>query len=239
MEVVGYTFADDSLLKTALTHRSFANENQELECEDNEKLEFLGDAVLDLVVGHRLMRAFPTLKEGELSVTRAQLVSEVALARVAKEIDLGSYLRLGKGERRSGGREKSSLLADAFEALVAAVYLDGGFMAAEELVVRLLGERIQTVETTGFYDFKTRLQEAAQARLKATPRYQVIAEHGPEHDKTFVVVVFIGGRKWGEAAGKSKKAAEQKAAASAAFVLEGAEASELDRARRENVENTE
>ena len=236
MKLLGYQFDKVDLLVRAVTHRSFANENRKFANGDNEKLEFLGDAVLDLVVGHRLMDAFPDLKEGQLSVTRAQIVSEAALAEVARDIELGQYLRLGKGEERSGGREKASLLADSFEALVAAVYLDGGFAASEELIGRLLGDRIQNVETTGFYDFKTRLQEAAQARLKATPTYQVIGEEGPDHDKTFIVVVSIGTRKWGEAAGKSKKAAEQKAAANAAFVLEGADADEIERARAEIAE---
>lgn len=232
-EVLGYRFNDRSKLETALTHRSFANENKKLDRIDNEKLEFLGDAVLDLVVGHAIMDAFPELKEGELSVTRAQVVSEAGLSELARELKLGDFLFLGKGEQRSGGRNKSSLLADAFEAVIAAVYLDGGFDVAKELVTRLLGARLANVETTGFYDFKTRLQEAAQARLKATPIYQVIGEQGPDHDKTFVVSVLIGAREWGRAAGKSKKAAEQKAAANAAFVLEGAAAAEIEEARAE------
>ncbi len=191
-EVLGYRFDDLSRLEIALTHRSFANENRELGRLDNEKLEFLGDAVLDLVVGHALMDAHPNLREGELSVTRSQVVSEAGLSEAARELELGAYLFLGKGEERSGGREKSSLLANAFEAMIAAVYLDGGFDAARALAGRLLGEKIENVETTGFYDFKTRLQEAAQARLKATPVYAVIGEQGPDHDKTFIVSVLIG-----------------------------------------------
>jgi len=232
-EVLGYQFEDSSKLETALTHRSYANENKALGRVDNEKFEYLGDAVLDLVVGHALMIAFPELKEGELSVTRSQVVSETGLSEVAKEIGLGDFLFLGKGEARSGGRQKPSLLADAFEALIAAVYLDGGFDAAEALIKHLLSERIARVETTGFYDFKTRLQEAAQARLKATPVYRVIDERGPDHDKTFVVSVMIGEREWGQAAGKSKKAAEQNAAGNAAFVLEGAAQSDVAEARAE------
>jgi ribonuclease-3 len=229
--VLGYQFTDPGLLQTALTHRSFANENQGLERSDNEKLEFLGDAVLDLVVGHRLFEGLPSASEGELSVTRAQVVSEAGLSEVAREIGLGRYLFLGKGEERSGGRDKSSLLADAFEAVIAAVYLDGGFAAAEALVRRLLDKRIANVEITGFYDFKTRLQEAAQARLKATPEYRVVGEVGPDHDKTFTVAVEINGREWGRAAGKSKKSAEQRAAANAAFILEGADAEVIEEAK--------
>lgn len=230
-EVLGYRFSDRDRLQTALTHRSFANENRRLGREDNEKLEFLGDAVLDLVVGHLLMEGHPELAEGELSVTRAQVVSEAGLAEVAIEIGLGRFLFLGKGEHQSGGREKPSLLADAFEAVVAAVYLDGGFDAAWTLIATHFGERIANAETTGFYDFKTRLQEAAQARLKATPEYQVIGEDGPDHDKTFIVAVHIGNREWARGAGKSKKSAEQRAAATAAFLLEGADAEVIEAAR--------
>ena len=156
------------LLERALTHRSFANESR-AGTGDNEKLEFLGDAVLDLVVGHHLMDAFPTLREGELSVTRAQVVSETGLSEVAAELGLGEFLRLGKGEERTGGRDKPSLLADAFEAVVAAVYLDGGFEATRDLVERLLAARMGAIDATGFHDFKTRLQESAQAKLRATP----------------------------------------------------------------------
>lgn len=221
--LLGHRFADPSRLSTALTHRSFANEHASEGLADNEKLEFLGDAVLDLVVGHRLMDTFPQLAEGELSVTRAQVVSEQGLSEIATELGLGAFLRLGKGEERSGGRDKPSILADAFEAVVAAVYLDGGFSAVWDLVGRVLGARIAAVEFTGFYDFKTRLQEAAQARLKATPVYRVVAEIGPDHDKIFEVAVLIGDDEWARAAGKSKKAAEQNAAAAAAFLLDGAD----------------
>lgn len=231
-DVLGYGFANRELLETALTHRSFANENRALGRSDNEKLEFLGDAVLDLVVGERLMERFPEASEGELSVTRAQVVSEAGLSEVARELGLGGHLFLGRGEDQTGGRDKPSLLADAFEAVIAAVYLDGGFEAARALIHRVLGERIDNVETTGFYDFKTRLQEAAQARLRATPVYRVVGEEGPDHDKTFVVAVEINDREWGRAVGKSKKSAEQRAAASAAFLLEGADEETLERARK-------
>jgi ribonuclease-3 len=154
------------------------------------------------------------------------VVSEAGLSEVAAELGLGEFLRLGKGEERTGGRSKPSLLADAFEAVVAAVFLDAGFEAARDLVERLLGERLQAIDATGFHDFKTRLQESAQAKLRATPEYRVIGEAGPDHDKTFEVAVHIKNREWARAHGKSKKAAEQRAAAMAAFLLDGADLDE-------------
>lgn len=191
--------------------------------EDNERLEFLGDAVLDLIVGHLLMVRYPELREGQLSVTRAQVVSEAGLSEVAQTLGLGDWLLLGKGEDKSGGRGKASVLADAFEAVVAAVYLDGGFPAAWDLVGRLLNHRIESVEFKGFYDFKTRLQELTQARLRETPTYRVVEESGPDHDKRFEVVVLVGDRQWGHAVGRSKKEAEQMAAANAHFHMEGSD----------------
>lgn len=221
--VLGYTFQDRALLEQALRHASWCNEHAGARLDDNERLEFLGDAVLDLVVGHRLMDRYPQLREGELSVTRAQVVSEAGLSEVAGQLGLGRWLSLGKGEEKSGGRTKPSILADAFEAILAAVYLDGGFAAAWEMVGRLLSQRIETVEFKGFYDFKTRLQETSQARLKATPTYQVVQELGPDHDKRFVVAVMIGAEEWARAVGRSKKEAEQMAAAEANFKLEGSD----------------
>ena len=222
--VLGYTFGDGALLARALRHASWCNEQQQSEREeDNERLEFLGDAVLDLVVGDRLMTRYPQLREGELSITRAQVVSEAGLSDVATALGLGRWVLLGKGEEKSGGRAKPSILADAFEAVVAAVYLDGGFGAAQQMVNRLLAQRIETVEFKGFYDFKTRLQETSQARLKATPTYHVVQELGPDHDKRFVVSVTIGADEWARAVGKSKKEAEQMAAAEAHFRLEGSD----------------
>ena len=222
--VLGHAFADRGLLAQALRHASWCNEHPAEKLEDNERLEFLGDAVLGLVVGQRLMTRFGQLRQGELSKMRAQVVSEVGLAGAAKKVDLGRWLSLGKGEEKSGGRTKPSILADAFEAILAAVYLDGGFDAAEGMVTRLLAERIGTVEPNDFYDFKTRLQETAQARLRATPTYRVIQELGPDHDKRFAVAVSIGEDEWGRAVGKSKKEAEQMAAAEAHFKLEGSDA---------------
>ena len=220
-DVLGYHFVDRALLERALRHASWCNEQTGERVEDNERLEFLGDAVLGLLVCHRLMTRYPQLKEGELSVTRAQVVSEAGLSDVAAALDLGRWLMLGKGEEKSGGRQKPSIVADAFEAVIAAVYLDGGFAAAQQMVDRLLASRIETVEFKGFYDFKTRLQELAQARLKTTPTYSVVSELGPDHDKRFVVAVAIANDEWARAVGKSKKEAEQMAAAEAHFKLQG------------------
>lgn len=226
---LGYTFENLTLLQTAMTHRSFANEHKDLGRQDNEKLEFLGDAVLDLVVSHLVMDLHPNLREGQLSVTRARVVSEAGLAGTARTVlDLGSYLYLGKGEERSGGREKPSLLANAFEAVIAAIYLDAGFQASWDAVVRLLGPAIEKIEVTTFTDHKTRLQERFQALLKATPVYEVVAEYGPDHQKLFEVAVSIGGREWQRSAGSSKKQAEQNAAADGLWKLNSTSDEDLD-----------
>lgn len=232
-QLLGYTFRDRAILATALRHASWANEHPDDPAGDNERLEFLGDAVLDLIAGHQLMDRFPQLREGQLSVTRAQVVSESGLAAIAQKIGLGAWLHLGKGEDRSGGRHKASILADAVEAVVAAVYLDGGFPAAWELVSRLFADRIATVEFKGFHDYKTRLQEAAQAKLKTTPTYEVVAELGPDHDKRFVVEVVMVNKVWSRATGRSKKEAEQLAAAEAAFHLAAVDGDELVALRKE------
>jgi ribonuclease-3 len=221
--ILGHRFRDVERLRTALTHRSYANERPEVGQTDNERLEFLGDAVLDLVVGHMLMEAYPELSEGQLSVARSQVVSEDGLSDIAYHLGLGRFIYLGKGERRSGGQNKPSILADALEAVIAAVYLDAGFDAARKLVARLFASSVDTVEVSGFFDHKTRLQELAQARLKATPVYRVIGDSGPDHAKMFEVCVEISGQEWGRAVGSSKKRAEQLAAANAAFLLAGAD----------------
>lgn len=219
---IGYRFADRKRLRAALTHRSFANERGRDTTADNERLEFLGDAALDLVVGHLLMDLCPDLDEGALSVTRSQVVSEAGLAEVARELGLGAWLYLGRGEERSGGRDKSSILSGAFEALVAAVYLDGGFGAAWSLVSRFFARRLESLDLGSSGDFKTRLQELSQARHKAAPVYSVVGESGPDHDKMFEVEVRLGDRELARARGKSKKAAEQQAAAAALALMEGA-----------------
>ena len=221
--VLGYRFTDHELLEQGLRHPSWCNEQPDPRPDDNERLEFLGDAVLDLVVSHRVMTRYPRAHEGDLSVTRQQLVSEAALSEVAGELGLGQWILLGKGEEKSGGRAKAKILADMFEALIGAVYLDGGYPAAWATIDRVLGGKIATVELKNFFDFKTRLQETAQARLKATPTYRVVQELGPDHDKRFVVAVTIGEDEWARAVGKSKKEAEQMSAAEAHFKIEGSD----------------
>lgn len=223
--ILGHDFRDRGLLEQALRHASYCNEQgkQGERLDDNQRLEFLGDAVLSLTVSQRLMSRFPEAHEGDLSVTRAQVVSEEGLSEVARQLGFGDWLQLGKGEEKSGGRNKPKILADAFEAIMAAVYLDGGFDAANALVERLLTHRINSAEIKNFYDFKTRLQETAQARIKATPIYKVVQELGPDHDKRFVVAVTIGQDEWGRAVGNSKKQAEQMAAAEAHFRLEASD----------------
>ncbi len=219
---LGYAFKNRSLLENALTHKSYLNENPHSGKTHNQRLEFLGDAALGLVSGHMLMERFPALQEGELSMTRAEIVSEQAVAEVAYGIGLGDWLFLGRGEEHTGGRRKPSILADALEAVIAAVYLDGGYPAAFEVVNRLFLPRLLAIDVPpGFTDFKTRLQERAQALRHETPRYKVTAEAGPDHDKFFEVIVSIGGRAYAQQSGRSKKEAEQRAAEAALFLLEG------------------
>lgn len=209
---LGHRFRDRSLLERALTHRSWCAEHDGE--ESNERLEFLGDAVLGQIVTDHLYRTYDW-PEGELAKTRAGVVSSEALAEVAAELDLGAGLRLGKGERSSGGRSKRSILADAMEAVIGAVYLDGGQQAASALVHRLLDDRIAAAAAgPGGGDFKTQLQELAARHLDRMPRY-VVVDEGPDHAKRFFATVHLNGepRGWGE--GASKKAAEQAAAAEA------------------------
>ncbi len=208
---IGYSFREIARLESALTHKSYLNENPTWGRPDNERLEFLGDAVLDLVVGHLLMEAQPARTEGELSKTRAAIVNETGLADVAGELGLGEWLFLGRGEEQSGGRRKPSVLADACEALVAAVYLDGGFDAAFQVVRHLFAERVAGANEAGLHDYKTRLQERA-ARKKVHVRYLVVDERGPDHDKTFEVAATISERELARGIGKTKKEAEQRAA---------------------------
>ncbi|RMH40514.1 MAG: ribonuclease III [Deltaproteobacteria bacterium] len=211
---LGYRFRDRALLVRAVTHRSFANEHPDAG-GDNERLEFLGDAVLDLVVGEQLMARHPDLHEGDLSMLRASIVSEAGLSAIARDLGLGDHLRLGRGEERSGGRDKPSLLADALEAVVAAIYRDGGFDRAAEVVARLFAGAIAGAVATEPPDYKTRLQEWSQARFKVPPEYEVVAERGPDHDKTFRVDVRLRGRVLATGEGRSKKEAEQAAARAA------------------------
>ncbi len=215
---LSYTFKDEELLERALTHKSYANENKRT--SHNERMEFLGDAVLGLVVSEHLMKTCPDSTEGDLSRFRAAVVSEPALASVARELGLGDFLLLGKGEDQSGGRNKDSLLADCLEALIAAVYLDAGKDAAEALVIRIFDAVItKTCSIGSLLDYKTDLQEICQERLKQLPEYRVLSETGPDHQKQFEMEVWIKGRLSGHGRGKSKKEAEQGAAREALAML--------------------
>ena len=213
-ERIGYRFRDRALLHGATIHRSFANETDD-DIADNEVLEFLGDAVLGLVVSDLLFRRNPEMSEGEMSKLKAFLVSSDSLARRAEEIDLGDYLVLGRGEEKTDGRLKDSLLANSFEAVIAAVYLDGGLSAATDFIDQVVYRHVPdaAVAEVSFSDFKSLLQERLQSDGRSLPVYSVIEEVGPDHDKTFRVVVELDEETVGNGEGKTKKAAEQMAAA--------------------------
>jgi ribonuclease-3 len=217
---LGHTFADAALCETAMTHTSWVNEAGQPHRGDNERLEFLGDAVLDLVVSDVLMHRFPDRHEGDLSRARAALVSETALAQVATAIDLGRFILLGRGEERTGGRGRPSILANALEALMGAIYIDAGFDAAAAVATRLFEGRVEEVDQHARLDYKSRLQERAQALWQTAPVYEVVAEEGPDHDKRFEVTLTLAGRLYGRAIGRSKKEAEQGAAAAALEAIE-------------------
>jgi len=217
---LGQPIVNPEVALAAVTHKSFVNEHRGEGLCDNERLEFLGDAVLDLAVSQRLMEQFPSAREGELSKIRAAVVDESGLARIARTLDLGPLLRLGRGEELTGGREKSSLLADAVEAVVAALYLGGGLAPVLALIDRFLGDAFaRAADGTLDRDYKTQLQELAQSRLRVSPRYRVVAEHGPDHSKVFDVELELRGEVVGKGAGRSKKDAEQAAAKLALEVM--------------------
>ena len=211
--VLGYEFSERTLLLEALTHRSYVNETNDVSVKDNERLEFLGDAVIDLIVSTELLRRFPYAREGTLSRIRASMVNENGLAKIAATLNLGEALRLGRGESLSGGRERASLQADAYEAIIAAVYLDGGFEKARAILER----HFQYPDELDFaaFDAKTSLQELVQAKLHVTPHYRVLNEEGPDHDKIFTVAVICGADTLSQGTGRTKKDAEQDAAAKA------------------------
>jgi ribonuclease III len=221
---LGVRFKDASLRELALTHRSYAFEHDQP--THNERLEFLGDAVLGVVVTDMAYREFPDLPEGELAKLRAAIVNMSALADVARELDVGRFLLLGKGEEMSGGRDKTSILADVVEALLGAVYLDRGLTTASKLITRLFRPRmIAYVRGEGERDYKTILQELASAEVHVLPEYR-ISERGPDHQKEFTATVFLAGTSWGSGRGRSKKEAEQQAAHEAYVALteQGADA---------------
>ncbi|MGE0763198.1 MAG: ribonuclease III [Bdellovibrionales bacterium] len=211
---LGREFRDPALLQQALTHKSFHNENLNVSRGHNERLEFLGDAVLDLALSDILMREFPLLDEGDLSKLRASLVNEAILAEVANEYGFAAHMRLGRGETQTGGAQKPRLLASVFEAFVGALYLDAGFDEALSLLKRMFNDRLKQTDGQVHFarDYKTRLQELTQEIHRHAPQYLVIEESGPDHDKTFIVVAKIGGRDVATGRGRSKKTAEQDAA---------------------------
>lgn len=207
---LGVTLRRPELLRQALVHKSA---QQEMSLPSNERLEFLGDAVLGLTVATFLYRSHPDLAEGELTKVKAVAVSEPVLAKVARQLDLGAYLVLAKGEEQSGGRNRSSILADALEAVIAAIYLDRGVIAARGMVLSLLDGQLRAIERSEHeLDYKTLLQEKIQELHRKPPSYHMVNESGPDHDRTFVAEVRLSGRVLGKGTGKSKKQAEQAAA---------------------------
>jgi ribonuclease III len=211
---LGHRFQRPEYLHVAVTHRSFSPE-----VPNNETLEFLGDAVLALAMADLLMRRFPAAREGDLSKLRAGLVNAETLAQKARALDLGRWLRLGKGEEKSGGRDKESILAAVYEALLGAVYLDAGYEAARRLVETHFAADLTSEAAAGLRDYKTRLQELTQRLFRATPVYQLVEESGPDHAKRFVSELSIGGQPYGRGVGHSKKTAEQAAAMEALDML--------------------
>ena len=208
--VIGYEFKNQRLLAHALTHSSYANEKHWDKSKCNERLEFLGDAVLELLSSDFLFKNYPTMPEGEMTKLRASLVCEPTLAFCAEAISLGEYLLLGKGEDQTGGRKRPSVVSDAMEAIIGAIYLDGGLANAKEFVHRFILNDIEHKQL--FYDSKTILQELVQAEYKEGLVYELLKEEGPDHNKTFEVCVKLGGRVIGIGTGRTKKAAEQVAA---------------------------
>jgi len=211
-EQLGHHFSDPALFEEALRHSSYVNEQSASHLRDNERFEFLGDAVLNLIIGDLLMRSYPDLHEGDLSRIRANLVNETQLAAIARSLNLGDYLQLGKGEIQTNGRDKNSILANAMEAIIAAVYLDIGYDQAYPIVQRLFNDLIDDApKLSNGQDFKSRLQEAVQEKIKEVPIYQIVGESGPDHAKTFYVTMTVGDITT-HGAGRSKKTAEQDAA---------------------------
>ena len=226
-EGIGYTFRDLGLLEHALTHRSRAHEDASGGVIDNESLEFLGDAVLGFVIADMLFTQFPTHSEGYKSKVKAGIVSAASLTRLAEDIDLGRFVLLGRGEEKTGGRQKHTILADGFEALIAAIYLDGGVDAARAFIVSRFGPLItgagdQAAEAEFTDDWKSALQEWLQANGHGLPHYRVAAAEGPDHRKRFDIEVLVSGETRGRAVGRSKKEAEQAAAREALGKLKGA-----------------
>ena len=223
-ERLRYVFGDRAVLLQSLTHKSFGHEfyqEKPIALRDNERLEFLGDAILDVIVSDILLEAFPSANEGQLSKMRAAVVNEKTLALLAKSLQIQDCIRLGKGEALTGGHEKYSILSSTLEALIAAIYLDGGFNAVYPVVRHIFAPLfLEERDLIAFYDHKTQLQEIIQAKCKVTPSYHLIEAHGPDHAKIFEVEVKMNGKTLAMATGSSKKEAEQNAARLAIMTLE-------------------
>ena len=220
-ETIGYEFTNRGLVLDAMTRRSYWHENREACNSHNERLEFLGDAVLGLAVADILFRTFPEDEEGELQKKRSSLVNRSALAGLMRQLNLGRFIRMGRGDELSRCRERDSVLADTLEAIIAAVYVDKGFSAAEKMIERHFYPLIEACSTReGLDDFKSRLQERAQALLGITPAYEVVDHWGEEHDKTFAIAVYLNDQLMGEGTGRNKREAAQNAAREALQRLE-------------------
>lgn len=214
---IGYVFQNKMLLKQALTHSSFANEQKINRWQDYERLEFLGDAVLELISSEFLFKSTPSLPEGKMTRMRSSMVCELALAYCAREIDLEDFIFLGKGEESTGGRRRDSIVSDVMEALIGGIYLDGGLEEARAFVSRFILSDLENKKL--FYDSKTILQEEVQKKQVGDLRYELVGESGPEHDKTFEVTAWIDGRQIGAGSGRTKKMAEQQAAYQALLMM--------------------
>lgn len=219
---IGYCFADKTLLKQAVTHSSFTNEQKINKFKHYERLEFLGDAVLELVSSEFLFKEYPQLQEGQLTKLRASMVCEPALAFCARDLELGKFMLLGKGEEATGGRNRDSLTSDVMEAVIGAIFLDGGMESAKAYIYRFILSDLENKQL--FYDSKTNLQEFLQGSLKKEFHYNLVEESGPEHDKLFVVEVVVDGQVLGRGQGRTKKAAEQQAAYQALLDLKSPDA---------------
>ncbi len=207
-----YKFKNKNLLKNALYHRSYVNESFDKDITSNERLEFLGDAVLNLIIGQILMEHYPSMNEGDLSINRANLVNEFSLASIANKIDLGSFIFLGKGEIQTKGSKKTSILADTFEAMISAIYIDGGFKKVFSVITHHFKSSIKSIGMVEYSrDYKSKLQELIQTTHKTTPVYSVIDEHGPDHNKVFCIKMSVCSIST-HGTGKTKKIAEQNAA---------------------------
>lgn len=218
---IGVKFANKDLLKNAFTHRSYLNEHKDEEIENNERLEFLGDAVLELIISANLFHNYPDKAEGELTSIRAALVRTESIAEETKKLGLGEYLRMSKGEEESGGKDKTYLLANLYEAIIGAIYLEAGYEECRSFIDRTLLKKIKRIiREELFIDPKTRVQEIIQEKFKVTPTYEIIQEEGPDHDKSFTVEIRRGRKAIATGVGQSKQKAEEDAARNAIEILE-------------------